>query len=139
MSFAQPATGRLEELRLSIIEDRVDAELALNRHSELVGELEALVAEHPLRERIRGQLMLGLYRTGRQADALHAYQEARRVLRDELGLDPSPALQKLHNAILRQERSLDPVVTIATPEESLADVTRALLAGRLVPLLGAEV
>src|SRR5687768_6835096 len=123
-AFALPAIGRLEELRLSVIEERVDAELALNRHPDLVGELEALVAEHPLRERLRGQLMLGLYRTGRQADALHAYQGARRVLREELGIDPSPALQKLHNAVLRQERSLDPVVAVASPEESLADVTR---------------
>jgi DNA-binding SARP family transcriptional activator len=138
-AFALPAIGRLEELRLSVIEERVDAELALNRHPDLVGELEALVAEHPLRERLRGQLMLGLYRTGRQADALHAYQDARGVLREELGIDPSPALQKLHNAVLRQERSLDPVVAVASPEETLADVTRALLAGRLVPLLGAEV
>src|SRR5918996_1245465 len=129
MSFAQPATGRLEELRLSIIEDRVDAELALNRHSELVGELEALVAEHPLRERIRGQLMLGLYRTGRQADALHAYQEARRVLLEELGIDPGPALQRLHGAILRQERSLEPVAAQSSPEDALEEVARILLAG----------
>jgi DNA-binding SARP family transcriptional activator len=138
-AFAQPAIGRLEELRLGIIEERVDAELVLNRHSELAAELEALVKEHPLRERLRGQLMLALYRTGRQADALNAYQGARRALLEELGLDPSPALQQLHSAMLRQERSLDPAVSPASPEENLADVTRALLAGRLVPLLGAEV
>jgi DNA-binding SARP family transcriptional activator len=138
-AFAQTAIGRLEELRLSVVEERIDAELGLDRHSELIGELEALVAEHPLRERLRGQLMLGLYRTGRQADALHAYQEARRALLEELGIDPGPALQRLHSAILRQERSLDPVVAQATPEENLQEVTRALLAGRLVPLLGTEV
>jgi DNA-binding SARP family transcriptional activator len=138
-AFAQSEIARLDELRLNVTEERVDAELVLNRHSELVSELEALVAEHPLRERLRGQLMLALYRTGRQADALHAYQGARRALLDELGIDPSPALQNLHNAVLRQERSLDPVVAPASPEESLADVTRALLAGRLVPMLGAEV
>lgn len=138
-AFAQTAIGRLEELRLSVVEERIDAELGLDRHSELIGELEALVAEHPLRERLRGQLMLGLYRTGRQADALHAYQEARRALLEELGIDPGPALQRLHSAILRQERSLDPVVAQASPEENLQEVTRALLAGRLVPLLGTEV
>jgi DNA-binding SARP family transcriptional activator len=138
-AFAQPAIGGLEELRLNVIEERVDAELALNRHSELLAELEALVTEHPLRERVRGQLILALYRTGRQADALHAYQDARRALLDELGLDPSPALRQLHSAILRQERSLDPAVAPASPEENLADVTQALLAGRLVPVLGAEV
>jgi DNA-binding SARP family transcriptional activator len=138
-AFAQTAIGRLEELRLSVVEERIDAELGLDRHSELIGELEALVAEHPLRERLRGQLMLGLYRTGRQADALHAYQEARRALLEELGIDPGPALQRLHSAILRQERSLDPVVGQASPEENLQEVTRALLAGRLVPLLGTEV
>jgi DNA-binding SARP family transcriptional activator len=138
-AFAQTAIGRLEELRLSVVEERIDAELGLDRHSELIGELEALVAEHPLRERLRGQLMLGLYRTGRQADALHAYQEARRALLEELGIDPGPALQRLHSAILRQERSLDAVVAQASPEENLQEVTRALLAGRLVPLLGTEV
>jgi DNA-binding SARP family transcriptional activator len=138
-AFAQTAIGRLEELRLSVIEERIDAELGLDRHSELIGELEALVAEHPLRERLRGQLMLGLYRAGRQADALHGYQEARRALLEELGIDPGPALQRLHSAILRQERSLDPVVAQASPEENLQEVTRALLAGRLVPLLGTEV
>lgn len=138
-AFAQPAIARLEELRLSVIEERVDAELVLNRHSDLAGELEALVAEHPLRERLRGQLMLALYRTGRQAEALNAYQSARRSLRDELGIDPSPGLQKLHSAMLRQERSLEPVLAPASPEENLADVTRTLLAGRLVPLLGVEV
>jgi DNA-binding SARP family transcriptional activator len=138
-AFANTATGRLEELRLSVVEERIDAELGLDRHSELIGELEALVAEHPLRERLRGQLMLGLYRTGRQADALHAYQGARRALLEELGIDPGPALQRLHSAILRQERSLDPVVAQASPEENLEEVARALLAGRLVPLLGTEV
>jgi DNA-binding SARP family transcriptional activator len=138
-AFAQTAIGRLEELRLNVIEERMDAELALNHHSELVPELETLAAEHPLRERFRGQLMLALYRTGRQADALHVYQDARRALLDELGLDPTPGLQRLHSAILRQERSLDPAVAPSSAEENLAEVTGALLAGRLVPLLGTEV
>ena len=87
--FAQPAIGRLEELRLLAIEKRIEADLALGRHAELVGELEELVAEHPLRERLRGQLMLALYRSGRQAEALAAYRAARRLLVDELGIEPS--------------------------------------------------
>ena len=106
-SFAQPAIARLEEIRLATVELRVDADLALGRHDELVGELEALVAEHPLREHLRIYLMTALYRSGRQAEALDAYQEARRALVDELGIDPSPALQELERAILRQDPALD--------------------------------
>src|SRR5437870_3248844 len=81
---------RLEELRLAALEDRVDADLALGRHAELVPELEALVAGQPLRERPRGQLMLALYRAGRQAAALEAYRAGRRILVDQLGLEPGP-------------------------------------------------
>ena len=106
-SFAQSAIARLEEIRLAAVELRIDADLALGRHDELVGELEALVAEHPLRERLRRYLMTALYRSGRQAEALDAYQDARRALVDELGIDPSPALQELERAILRQDPSLD--------------------------------
>ena len=106
-SFAQAAIARLEEIRLAAVELRIDADLALGRHDELVGELEALVAEHPLRERLRGYLMTALYRSGRQAEALDAYQDARRALVDELGIEPSPALQELERAILRQDPSLD--------------------------------
>ena len=102
-SFAQAAIARLEEIRLAAVELRIDADLALGRHDELVGELEALVAEHPLRERLRGYLMTALYRSGRQAEALDAYREARRTLVDELGIEPSPALQELERAILRQD------------------------------------
>ena len=138
-AFAQTTIAQLEELRLSVTEERIDAEIEIGRHAELLGELEARVAEHPLRERLRGQLMLALYRTGRQADALHAYQEARRSLLEELGIDPGPALQRLHGAILRQERSLDPVAAQSSPEGNLDEVASALLAGRLVPVLGAEV
>ena len=105
-SFAQTAIGRLEEIRLAAVELRIDADLSLGRHAELVGELEALVAEHPLRERLRRCLMTALYQSGRQAEALDAYQEARRALVDELGIDPSPALQELERAILRQDSSL---------------------------------
>jgi class 3 adenylate cyclase len=106
--FAQTEAGRLEELRLAALEERIDADLELARHGELVAELEALVRHHPLRERLRGQLMLALYRTGRQADALQAYANARRTLVDELGLEPGRALQRLEQAILRQEPGLDP-------------------------------
>jgi DNA-binding SARP family transcriptional activator len=105
--FAQAAITRLEEIRLAAVELRIDADLALGRHDELVGELEALVAEHPFRERLWTYLMTALYRSGRQAEALDAYQVARRVLVDELGIDPSPALQELERAILRHDLSLD--------------------------------
>ncbi len=105
--FAQPAIARLEEIRLAALELRVDADLALGRHDELIGELEALVAEHPLRERLRACLMTALYRSGRQAEALAAYQSARRALVDSLGLEPSPGLQELERAILQQAPSLD--------------------------------
>jgi DNA-binding SARP family transcriptional activator len=106
-SFAQAAIARLEEIRLTAVELRIDADLVLGRHDELVGELEALVAEHPLRERLRRYLMTALYRSGRQAEALDAYQDARRSLVDELGIEPSTALQELERAILRQDPALD--------------------------------
>jgi DNA-binding SARP family transcriptional activator len=105
-SFAQAAIARLEEIRLAAVELRIGAELALGRHDGLVGELEALVAEHPLRERLQMYLMTALYRSGRQAEALDAYKDARRALVDGLGIDPSPALQELERAILRQDPSL---------------------------------
>jgi DNA-binding SARP family transcriptional activator len=106
-AFAQTPINRLEEMRLLALERRIDADLALGRHAELVGELETLIAEHPLRERLRAQLMLALYRSGRQAEALRAYQVARRVLVDELGIEPGPALQELEKAILRQDPALE--------------------------------
>src|SRR5205823_5198281 len=89
------------------------------RHAELVAELERLVAEHPLRERLRGQLMLALYRAGRQAEALEAYQATRRALVDELGIEPSPALQELEKAILRQDPALALATELAAPERSI--------------------
>jgi DNA-binding SARP family transcriptional activator len=104
--FAQAAISRLEELRLVAVEERIEADLALGRHAELVGELSSVVAAHPLRERPRAQSMLALYRAGRQAEALRAYQDARTVLVEQLGIDPSPALQELEKAILNQEASL---------------------------------
>ncbi|MGZ4188148.1 MAG: AfsR/SARP family transcriptional regulator [Solirubrobacteraceae bacterium] len=86
--FAQAGIARLEEARLATLEDRIDADLALGREDQLVGELDALVREHPLRERVRAQLMLALYRSGRQAEALHTYRLARRALSEGLGLEP---------------------------------------------------
>jgi DNA-binding SARP family transcriptional activator len=105
--FARAEIARLEELRLVCLEQRIEADIASGRSSELVGELERLVAAHPLRERLRGQLMLALYRAGRQADALNVYQEARRTLLEELGIDPAKPLRDLHQAILRQDPVLD--------------------------------
>jgi DNA-binding SARP family transcriptional activator len=138
--FAQNEIGRLEQLRLSVLEDRIDADLELGRHDALVGELEALVREHPTSERLRGQLMLALYRAGRQADALGAYRDARRALTEELGIEPTPALQQLHNAILRQDPAVDPPGSqrsrAATADDAAVEAARALLAGRLVLVLG---
>jgi DNA-binding SARP family transcriptional activator len=125
-SFAQPAVGRLEELRLAALEERVDADLACGRHAALVGELQPLVAAHPLRERLRGQLMLALYRSGRQAEALEAFQEGRRALVEELGIEPGPALQRLERAILRQERELE-LEQAPPPAAPAAATARAVL------------
>jgi DNA-binding SARP family transcriptional activator len=111
-SFAQTAIARLEEIRLAAVELRIDADLALGRHDELVGQLEGLVAEHPLREHLRTYLMTALYRSGRQAEALDAYKDARRALVDELGIEPSTALQELERAILRQEPALNLPATV---------------------------
>jgi YVTN family beta-propeller protein len=101
-SFAQSEAARLDELRLVALETRIDAELVLGEQARLVGELEGLVAEHPLRERFRAQLMLALYRCGRQSESLDVYREARRLLMDELGLEPSPELRELEQKILTQ-------------------------------------
>jgi DNA-binding SARP family transcriptional activator len=106
--FAQAELARLEESRLLVLEDRIDAELGLGEHARLVGELEALVREHPLRERPVGQLMLALYRSGRQADALELYRRASERLRDELGLEPSPRLRELERSILNQDATVEP-------------------------------
>jgi DNA-binding SARP family transcriptional activator len=105
--FAQPEIARLEEMRLVALVQRIDADLALGRHTELVGELEGLVARHPLQERLRYLLMLALYRSARQAEALEAYRVARSELSEELGLEPSEQLRQLEQAILRQDPSLD--------------------------------
>ncbi len=104
--FARDAGARLEESRLEAIEGRIEADLVLGRHAQLVSELEQLVARHPFRERLRGQLMLALYRSGRQAEALDVYRRTRETLVDELGIEPSQELQELERAILRQDRDL---------------------------------
>ncbi|HEX6674263.1 MAG TPA: BTAD domain-containing putative transcriptional regulator [Actinomycetes bacterium] len=106
--WARAEAARLEELRVATQEALVELRLAGGGHADLVGELEALVAAHPLRERLRGQLMLALYRSGRQADALRAYGEARATLAEELGIDPSPELQRLQRAILTQDPAIAP-------------------------------
>jgi DNA-binding SARP family transcriptional activator/tetratricopeptide (TPR) repeat protein len=107
-TFAEAESRRLEELRLAALEDRIEADLALGREIELVAELEALLVAHPFRERPRGQLMVALYRSGRQADALEVYRDGRRVLSDELGLEPSPALRELERQILDHDPALAP-------------------------------
>ena len=104
--FAAGPVARLEELRLAATEDRIEADLALGRGAGLAPELEELAAAHPLRERLRGQLMRVLYLAGRQGDALNVYQETRELLADQLGVDPSPALSDIHLAILRADPSL---------------------------------
>jgi DNA-binding SARP family transcriptional activator len=114
--FELAAVERLEELRLAAVEERVEAELALGRHATVVAELEALAAEHPLRERLRRQLMLALYRAGRQAEALQLYRETRRMLVSSFGLEPSTALRALERAILAQ----DPALELASPAPSAA-------------------
>jgi WD40 repeat protein/DNA-binding SARP family transcriptional activator len=105
--FAQPEVGRLEELRLTALERRIEADLKLGKTGALVGELEALVSQHPLREQFRAQLMLALYRAGRHAEAVSLYHDGRRRLVDELGIEPSAQLRRLAGLMLRQDDSLD--------------------------------
>jgi predicted ATPase len=148
--FAVGDAVRLEELRLVAIEERTDVRLALGHHEELVGELEARCAEHPLRERLRSQLMVALYRSGRQAEALRAFEGFRRMLAEEMGLDPSPELRTLEARILGHDPGLAPrraqpaaprpVVTPVTSfvgrAREVEDVTRSLSAARLLTLTG---
>jgi DNA-binding SARP family transcriptional activator len=135
--FAQGEIARLAELRLALEEERAEAELALGRHGELVSDLEALVLEHPLRERLRGQLMLALSRSGRQAEALEVYRVGRRTLVDTLGIEPSPLLQQLHGSILRQEAP--PPGAGTTPAlEHFEEVVGLLLAGKVTIVVGGD-
>ena len=113
--FARDALPRLEEERLEAVEARTDADLAAGRDAELVGELRRLVGEHPYRERLRAQLMLALYRAGRQSEALEAYADARRTLVGELGLEPGPELQRLQQAMLAHDPAVDAPVATRLP------------------------
>ncbi|MBV9207540.1 MAG: winged helix-turn-helix domain-containing protein [Actinobacteria bacterium] len=129
-AFTRPEAARLDELRLTAVEARIDADLALGRHDALTAELERLIADHPLRERLHGQLMLALYRCGRQADALAAYRRVRDLLADELGIDPGEALQRLHGSMLAQDPAIDwhdgrPVPPESHPPGSGAPVSGA--------------
>ncbi|MDQ3671992.1 MAG: AAA family ATPase [Actinomycetota bacterium] len=126
--FARNEIERLEDLRLACLEDRIDADLINGRHAALVGELETLVRGHPLRERLRAQHMLALYRSGRQAEALDAYQDARQALVEELGIEPGRSLRELQQAILRQDPDLEPeAVAVAEPvPEPVQSPPRAL-------------
>ena len=129
--------NRLEELRLTAVEDRIDADLALGPNRELVAEIEALVAEHPLRERLRGQQMRALYRCGRQADALAAYTHARRHLVDELGIEPTPALREVERAVLDQDPALGGAPEFAARPRAPARVSSAERRLRLLAGVGA--
>ena len=119
--FARAEITRLEELRLAAEERRIEDDLALGRHAKLLPELEALVRAHPYRERLRGQLMLALYRSGRQAEALEAYRSARATLVEQLGIEPGPELRRLERAILDQ----DPELELSTVEPPTAATERA--------------
>jgi predicted ATPase/DNA-binding SARP family transcriptional activator len=127
--FARAEAIRIEELRLRALELKIDAELALGRHDDVVPELERLIVDEPARERFRGQLMLALYRAGRQADALEAYRSARSTLVDELGIEPGPELRRLERRILNQDPRL---------AEPSAMVTSARLPMPPTPLIGRE-
>jgi predicted ATPase/DNA-binding SARP family transcriptional activator len=124
--FAQREIARLEELRVEAIEERIAAELACGREADVVGELQASVAEHPLRERLRGQLMVALYRAGRQAEALEVMRAGRRLMVDELGIEPGPELRQLERMILAQDPKLSAerhVTALAAPLPAVPNQT----------------
>jgi predicted ATPase/DNA-binding SARP family transcriptional activator len=130
--LAQPERARLDDLRIAALEEKIAADLALGRNSDALTELERLVSEHPLRERLRGQLMLALYRSGRQADAIAAYHETRRVLDEELGLDPGPELENVYQQILRHDASLE------AAGEFIAGARRTNLPARVTSFVGRD-
>ncbi|HEX6678822.1 MAG TPA: BTAD domain-containing putative transcriptional regulator, partial [Actinomycetes bacterium] len=146
---AWPELVGVDELRMTALEARIEADLALGSHQELVAELEALVRQHPLREHLHGQLMLAMYRCGRQADALAAYRSARETLVDELGIEPSIGLQRLEQAILAQDAALDllapapparePVQEAAAPGRQAADALPPSAERKLVTVLFCDV
>jgi YVTN family beta-propeller protein len=133
--FAADEIARLEELRLEALEERIEADLALGRHQQLVPELDTLIREHPLRERLRAQQMLALYRSGRQADALEAYRQARSALVAELGLEPGPALQQLERQILTHDSALEASGPPRRPVDGMRGRRAALLAALIVIVL----
>ncbi|MGH2730176.1 MAG: BTAD domain-containing putative transcriptional regulator [Actinomycetota bacterium] len=146
-AFAQADIARLEELRLAALEDALEADLALGRHVDVVAELKNLAAAHPLRERVQAQLMIALYRCGRQAEALDAYREARRLLVEDLGTEPGRELQRVHDLVLRQDSSLElwtptannlPIQTTSFigREWELDEVQKLLLGTRLLTVTG---
>ena len=141
-SWAQAEAARLEELRLVALEERIDADLQLGQSARLVPELEPLVAAHPLRERLRAQLMLALYRVGRQADALDAFASGRRLLTDELGIEPGPELRELQRRILAQDPTLGraggPRPLVTARRARLLVVVGALVLAAGVAALGVE-
>jgi DNA-binding SARP family transcriptional activator len=122
--FAKSAILRLEEIRLVALEQRIDADLALGRQASLIGELEELVREHPLREALRAQLMLAYYRSGRQVDALETYSRTRDMLVSGFGIEPTPSLQLLERAVLNQDSSLD---LVSTATVSVSHESRSVL------------
>src|SRR5829696_8545115 len=128
--FARVEGAHLEELRLGCLEERIDADLAAGRHADVAGELDALAAQHPLRERLHRQLIVALYRAGRQAEALAAYERFRRTLDDELGIEPSSALKALQLAILNQDPSLEARPEPAVEEPERRGIESAGLFGR---------
>jgi DNA-binding SARP family transcriptional activator/tetratricopeptide (TPR) repeat protein len=127
--FAQSEIARLEELRVACLEERIETDLGRGRHAELVGELEGLVKEYPLRERLRSQLMISLYRSGRQAEALEAYQAARAALVEELGIQPSKSLRELEQAILRQDPALE-LSSVSAEAAEATEAARGIFVGR---------
>ncbi|MGH8991387.1 MAG: BTAD domain-containing putative transcriptional regulator, partial [Acidimicrobiia bacterium] len=135
--FARAEATRLEDTRLSALEDRVEADLACGRHIEVATELDALTRAHPLRERFWALWMVALYRSGRQADALRAYQELRQILGEQLGIDPSEPLRRLEGAVLRQDPDLDWRPAAAAP--SATDPPPAVAGSGVVTFLFTDV
>jgi YVTN family beta-propeller protein len=136
--FAQTDAARLDELRVAALEDRIEADLAVGRHAAVVSELNPLIEQHPLRERLRRLQMLALYRCGRQAEALDAYRKARETLVEEIGVEPGPELRELHDAMLRQDSALDAPAAPrpASPAATVESPATATTGERAIPGLG---